>query len=357
MLMAYIIILLFGLLFGSFLNVCIYRIPRVHLTLNEHSFQSLRALADQPQHQQQSNFVKKIVYGSLVSLLQFLGLHPGLFESTLPANVLTKLTALKDQDFVTLNDFAAALESQLDPDQFDRYGDLIFHHAISKPESIVLPASHCPACQTPINPWDNIPVLSFLLLQGKCRACGARISWRYPLIELLTALLFIACVHQWGFAPQTFVYWPFLAALIVISFIDLDHRLIPNVISVPGIAIGLLLSPLLPIVWHESLAGILVGAGIIKITGDIGKRVFKKDAMGGGDVKLMAMIGAFLGWKMVFLTLFFGSITGAVIGIVWKLFTGKEYIPFGPFLSIGALFSLFFGHPFLLWYWSQISSP
>lgn len=357
MLMAYVVILLFGLLFGSFLNVCIHRIPRVHLTLSDDSFQRLRALAGPPQPQQQPHFVKKIVCGGFISLLQFLGLHPGSFETRLPSEVLTKLTALKNQDFVTLNDFAAALESQLDPQQFDRYGDLIFQHTISRPESIVLPASHCPTCHTPINPWDNIPVLSFLLLQGKCRACGARISWRYPLIELLTALLFSACAHQWGLVPQTFVYWAFLAALIVISFIDLDHRLIPNIISVPGIAIGLLVSPLLPIEWNESLAGLLVGAGIIKIAGDIGKYVFKKDAMGGGDVKLMAMIGAFLGWKMVFLTLFFGSIIGAAIGIVWKLFTGKEYIPFGPFLSVGAVFSLFFGHQFLLWYWGQISSP
>ena len=355
MLMTYIIILLFGLLFGSFLNVCIHRIPRVHLMLTEQSFQKLRTLAAHSRPQPKG--IRKVIPRYTSSFLQFLGLHPGPLATTIPSEVLTKLAPLKDQDYVTLNDFAAALEAQLDQDQFERYGDLIFHHAIARQESIVLPASHCPACQTPINPWDNIPVLSFLFLQGNCRACGAKISWRYPLIELLTAFLFLACMHQYGLVPQTFLYWAFISALIVLSFIDLDHRLIPDAISVPGVIVGLLVSPLLPIQWYESLLGILLGAGIIKMTGEIGKLVFKKEAMGGGDVKLMAMIGAFLGWKMIFLTLFLGSMTGAIIGIVWKLFTGKEYIPFGPFLSIGALFSLFFGAQVLHWYGIRILSP
>jgi leader peptidase (prepilin peptidase)/N-methyltransferase len=230
-------------------------------------------------------------------------------------------------------------------------------YRIPRQESIVFPPSHCPACGAHIKPWDNIPVLSFMLLRGKCRTCQAHISWRYPLVELLTAALFVACLYLYGFEPLTVVYLVFGSALIVISFIDLDHQIIPDLISLPGLAVGVASSYFLPIAWYESLIGALVGGGVILIIGYAGSIIFKKEAMGGGDVKLMAMIGAFLGWKLALLTIFFASLVGAVVGLIAKIFTKKEYIPFGPFLSLGALLSLVFGYQLLFWYWNQVFPP
>ncbi len=224
-------------------------------------------------------------------------------------------------------------------------------YRIPRGESIVFPASHCPHCNQDIKPWDNIPVLSYLILGGKCRFCKAGISRRYPAVELLTACLFLYTVHHFSISWNTLVYLIFVSALLVISFIDIDHRIIPDNISLPGILLGFLASFLLPLHWYESLLGILGGGGVILAVGYLGELVFKKEAMGGGDVKLLAMIGAFLGWKLALLTIFFGSLVGAAIGVVMKLFTGDEYIPFGPFLSIGALAALFFGERFLHWYW------
>ena len=223
-------------------------------------------------------------------------------------------------------------------------------YRIPRGESIAFPASHCPHCQHPIKPYDNVPVFSFLLLRGKCRSCGAAISWRYPLVEALTGALFGYVVHRYSFTGAALAYLVFTALLIAISFIDLDHLLIPDVLSLPGIALGFGASFLIPRPWHDSVIGMLLGGGMILAVGEAGERLFKKEAMGGGDVKLMAMIGAFLGWKMVLLTIFFASVVGAVIGIAMKARTGKEYIPFGPFLSLGALGALFFGENFLQWY-------
>ena len=225
-------------------------------------------------------------------------------------------------------------------------------YRIPRGESIVFPGSHCPHCQHDIKPWDNIPVLSYLMLGGKCRFCKTGISWRYPLVESLTAVLFLYTVHRFSISWATLVYLVFISALIVISFIDIDHRIIPDKISLPGIILGFLAAAfLLPLQWYDSLIGLLIGGGIIWGVGRLGELVFKKEAMGGGDVKLLAMIGAFLGWKLALLTIFFGSLAGAVIGLVMKLFTGDEYIPFGPFLALGALAALFFGERFLHWYW------
>jgi leader peptidase (prepilin peptidase)/N-methyltransferase len=346
----YAIAFVFGSLFGSFFNVCIYRIPRVHFTLTSSDIQ---ALAHSRDHANTSSIIKLYLVRPFLWMLQFLGLHPGKSEHSVPADIQTQLTAIQDRDHVSLNDFADALDSLLGEEHSLRYGDAILQQATRRPESIIFPASHCPGCQTPIKPWDNIPILSFLLLKGQCRACGTKISWRYPLLELLTALLYVGILVQFGFTLEAFVYLIFGSLLIIISFIDIDHQLIPDVLSVPGILLGIIVIPLSPIRWHDSLLGILVGGGIIWLTGFVGKLVFKKEAMGGGDIKLMAMIGAFLGWKMVLMTIFFGSITGAVLGILFKLLTGKEYIPFGPFLSIGALLSLFVGQQVLFWYWGQ----
>lgn len=230
-------------------------------------------------------------------------------------------------------------------------------YRLPRGESIVFPGSHCPQCNHSIRPWENIPVFSFLFLGGKCHYCQAPISWRYPLVELLTAIFFVIFVHQYAVSLTTLFYLIFTCALIVISFIDLDYQIIPDKISLPGIAVGFLASFFLPPTWYDSLLGIVIGGGIILAIGYAGKWVFKKEAMGGGDVKLMAMIGAFLGWKLVLLTLLLASLVGAVIGLVFKLVTGKEYIPFGPFLSLGALLALFFGEKFMIWYWNMLLPP
>jgi len=223
-------------------------------------------------------------------------------------------------------------------------------YRIPRQESIAFPASHCPHCQQPIKPWDNIPVLSYLLLGGKCRACRVPIAWRYPAVEALTAGIFVVLLHTYGISYELLWYLILLCALLVISFIDFDHRIIPDVISLPGIVLGLSASYFLPITWFEAVLGAVVGGGLIFAVGSVGGWVFKKEAMGGGDVKLMAMIGAFLGWKLALLTIFFASLVGAVIGIIQKIKTGQEYIPFGPFLSLGAVFALFVGNPLIRWY-------
>ncbi len=375
--MIYIITILLGLLFGSFLNVCIYRIPRVHVKLTEQSLANLREISPNngrqntqnlgtqaciAQHNTYVDLAKRFICRLLLPVCHFLGLYPDLKKETIPPGILTNLESLTDQDYATVSDFAIALEAQIGREQTARYGDLIFHSASFNKESIVLPSSHCPNCRAPIKPWDNVPVLSFLLLRGKCRTCQAKISLRYPLVELLTAMMFLAFVHQFGITLVTLVYLIFAGVLIAISFIDLDHQIIPDRISLPGLAFGLIVSFLLPLPatstrWYGAFLGAIVGGGIIVLIRSVGTKIFKKEAMGGGDVKLMAMIGAFLGWQMTLLAVFFGSLIGAVVGTIVKLVTGKDYIPFGPFLSVGALITVFFGQQLLFWYWNLTFPP
>lgn len=228
--------------------------------------------------------------------------------------------------------------------------------------SIVWPSSRCTSCSNPIRPWDNIPILSFLLLGGKCRTCKAPISLRYPLVEALNALLYIFLL--WRFGPD----WPFLiyalfcSALLVITFIDLDFQIIPDRISLPGIPLGLLAGSLIlpdpfmragALGWQASFIGAASGFFFYYFIAVAGEKILKKEAMGGGDIKLMAMIGGFLGWKGVILTTFFGSLFGSVIGIFMMLLRGREkgsQIPFGPFLALGAMVTLFFGQEIIIWY-------
>jgi leader peptidase (prepilin peptidase)/N-methyltransferase len=220
--------------------------------------------------------------------------------------------------------------------------------------SIVAPRSFCPACQTPIRAYDNIPIISFLLLGGKCRKCQAPISWRYPLIEALTGFIALALFMKTGLTFSYFCYFIFAAALVVITFIDLDHRIIPDVISLPGIVIGFLLSltgATLPI--PDSLIGVVVGGGSLYVVAVVYEKVTKREGMGGGDVKLLAMIGAWLGWKAVLFTLFFASLTGSVIGgtiMMAKKEDSKLAIPFGPFLAFSALAYIFIGPRLIDWY-------
>jgi len=227
-------------------------------------------------------------------------------------------------------------------------------HRLPKEESIVRPGSHCPKCNTPIQFYDNIPLLSYLLLRGKCRYCQVSISIQYPMVEAITALSSFFLFITFGVSLSFFYYFSFVAALIAITVIDLYHQIIPDVISLPGIGIGLLGSLIIPrITFFESLIGIISGGGSLFLVATIYKWLFKRDGMGGGDVKLLAMIGAFLGWKAVILTILLSSFIGSIIGITVMLIKGKDFkyaIPFGPFLSLGAVISLFWGENLISWY-------
>jgi len=225
---------------------------------------------------------------------------------------------------------------------------------LPKEESIIWPGSHCPHCKKPIRFYDNIPLLSYLLLGGKCRQCHRSISLQYPLVEGITALLSLFLIMKFGLSPTYLIYFAFVAALIVITVIDLYHQIIPDVISLPGIGVGLLASLMIPqITFFNSLLGILLGGGSLFLIATVYQWLFKREGMGGGDVKMLAMIGAFLGWKAVIVTILLGSLIGSIIGIIAMALKGKDFkyaIPFGPFLSLGAVAALFYGERLIYWY-------
>ena len=227
-------------------------------------------------------------------------------------------------------------------------------HRLPKGESILTPRSHCTNCQALIRAYHNIPLVSYLWLMGRCRSCGAAISWRYPLVELLTGLLYWSLFLQFGFSLTWLVYALLVTALIIASFIDLEHQIIPDVISLPGLALGLLLSgPLLPISFLDSLVGALVGGGIFYLIA-----LLYRGGMGGGDIKLIAMIGSFIGLRMVLLTIFVAAFSGSLVGLILILFKGKgrkDAVPFGPFLSSGAILGLLWGE-WLIRRYVQLSS-
>lgn len=222
--------------------------------------------------------------------------------------------------------------------------------------SIVSPASRCPQCESTIRWYQNIPIVSWLMLRGRCAQCAAPISIRYLLVEALTGVLFLGVFWTFGLHGATLVYWLFAAALTVITFIDLDHQIIPDVISLPGIVVGFLCSFAVPWVsWVDSLLGILVGGGSLLLVAMAYEFLTKKEGMGGGDIKLLAMIGAFLGWQAVFPVIFISSLTGTLVGIpvmIRQKADSKLALPFGPFLAFGALFYLFWGPALIRWYLS-----
>jgi leader peptidase (prepilin peptidase) / N-methyltransferase len=223
-------------------------------------------------------------------------------------------------------------------------------------KSIVRPASACPNCGAVIRWYDNIPLLSYLILRGRCRGCDTRISIRYPIIEVLCGLFAMTCGLQYGYGLPALVYFILIAALLVITFIDIDHRIIPDIISLPGIPLGFICSFLLPqLKWSDSLIGILAGGGSLLAVAWGYQLITGKDGMGGGDVKLLAMIGAFLGWKGVLFTIMASSLIGTVIGVVLMMRSGKDMkmaVPFGPFLATGAIIYIFWGPRLVEWYFN-----
>ncbi len=207
--------------------------------------------------------------------------------------------------------------------------------------------SHCPKCGAMIRWYDNIPILSYLFLRGRCRSCKERISARYPLVELLAGLFAVASFRHFGPSPAAGIYFAFLSALIVVSFIDLDFFRIPLIVTIPGIIIGLALSPWLPgLGLLRSATGALAGAGGLYLIRRVYLLVRGSEGMGAGDADLLAMMGAFLGLRGVALGLMAASLLGAAIGLVLMAVQGRGgrlRVPFGPFLSAGAMIALFFG--------------
>lgn len=221
-------------------------------------------------------------------------------------------------------------------------------------KSIVRPPSACPACGTPIRMYDNIPVLSYALLRGRCRTCDVHIALRYPLVELLTGVTALGVLHHFGPTAWGAVAFVFCAVLITITFIDVDHRIIPDVISLPGIPVFFLAAVfLLGIPWTEALIGILAGGGSLFLVAFTYYRLTGKEGMGGGDIKLLAMMGPILGWPGVLFTIFVASAVGTVVGIgimITQRGGLKLAVPFGPFLALGALLHVFYGHELIRWY-------
>jgi leader peptidase (prepilin peptidase)/N-methyltransferase len=222
---------------------------------------------------------------------------------------------------------------------------LIFR--IPEGQSIVLPSSHCPKCGHAIRVYDNIPIISYLILRGKCRDCHEKISMQYPIVEAITALMSLLLFLKFGLSFKYLSSFIFTCALITITFIDLRHQIIPDVISLPGIPAFFFLAVFFMnlTVW-ESLLGILIGGGCLFMIAFLYEIITKREGMGGGDIKLLAMLGAFLGWKSLFFILFVSSLLGAVVGVSAMIIKGQDMkyaVPFGPFLSIAAVAYLFVG--------------
>ena len=222
--------------------------------------------------------------------------------------------------------------------------------------NVIVPRSFCPNCKHPIAWYDNIPVLSYILLKGRCRYCSARISLRYPFVELFSAIIWVGSYKIWGLSPDMFIYVLFFSLLFVASMVDIEHRIIPDEVSVGGMLAGLVISFLYPELHHKashlqgllwSFIGAMAGGGLIYLVAIIGEMIFRKEAMGGGDVKLQAMIGAFLGWKWAVFSFFVGCFVGSAIGIYQLIRYKDSTLPFGPALAIGSVICLFWGNNLL----------
>lgn len=250
-------------------------------------------------------------------------------------------------------------------------------YRLPRHESIVFPGSHCPHCGKAVRPYDNIPVLSYLVLAGKCRFCRKPISFQYPLVEALSGLSFLACALFWGATAPAFINSLFLAAILVLIFIDYHHQILPDIITIPGIIAGLLVCPfqdqafyadslaqriaelvswssadsLTP--WIGALLGAVAGGGLLWLVAKLYYLARRRHGMGMGDVKMMAMVGAFLGWRLALLTIFLGSFLGSVAGVLLILFGGRSLttkLAFGTFLGIASSISLFHGLSLVQWY-------
>jgi leader peptidase (prepilin peptidase)/N-methyltransferase len=226
-------------------------------------------------------------------------------------------------------------------------------YRLPRHESLSFPASHCTSCDRPLAWFENIPVAGWLALKGRCRTCHASISAMYPIVEAITGVAFVAGYLIYGWTPLLAARLLFACAMIVLFAIDLRHHILPNIITVPGIVVGFVLSIFLPPGWQSSSIGIVAGGGILFAIAEAYYRLRGVEGLGMGDVKMLAMIGAFLGWQLMLLTLVLASFTGALVGIV-VLGSGRGgmqfALPFGTFLAVGALVAAVTGDPIVAWY-------
>lgn len=228
-------------------------------------------------------------------------------------------------------------------------------------KSIVHPPSSCPRCGERIRFYDNIPVVSYLVLLGRCRYCRHPISPQYPLVEAITGLFSLALFLKIGASPEYVFYLLFGASLIAVAFIDLHHQIIPDVVSIPGILAGVALSffPFSPLSWIDSLIGVAAGGGFLLVVALAFEKMTGRQGMGMGDVKMLAMIGAWMGWRALLFIVLLSSITGSLIGGAMLLLNRqgvRARIPFGPFLALGTLVFLFLGPDIVLWF-SRLGQP
>ena len=243
-------------------------------------------------------------------------------------------------------------------------------HRIPRGRSVVRPRSRCPQCNHPIKVWENIPLFSYVILRGRCSKCRTRISWVYPAVEALAAGVFYLLFLKYGLSTPLFLNAVFFSLLIVLTFIDLYHRVLPDVLTLSATAVGFLLVPLqsaeffpkpatswlgdiIAARYFESFLGIVLGGGLLWVAARLYVAVKKVEGMGLGDVKMMMLIGGFLGWRFAWLTVFLGSLIGAVIGLAFIYLSGRDRkyeLPFGSFLGIAAIAATLWGKDLIAWY-------
>ena len=244
----------------------------------------------------------------------------------------------------------------------------IYRPAVGK--SIIKPGSHCFKCEHPLAWYDNVPIFSYLILKGHCRYCNAKFSPRYAVVEALTGILFCLLFSKFLWSWELLIFMIVTSGLIISTFVDFDHFIIPNFITFPGMIMGFLWSF---VVWFgfkesafpvknplESLIGFLVGAGFLFIIGEIFTKILKKEAMGFGDVKLLGMLGTFMGWKLILLTVIISSFAGSVVGVLMISMKKQDrwgHIPYGPYLALAAFIAIMWGNQMIDWYWNFMIPP
>ncbi|MFH1062989.1 MAG: A24 family peptidase [Candidatus Omnitrophota bacterium] len=321
-------IVLFGCLIGSFLNVCIYRMPRSGKVVPD----EFLSISGSKEHT--DKLWEDLIKSGYID------------EDGYVERKFKKLR--KNQQF---SGFELEGKYENSKTRIFKILDKSCELSIDKPKR-----SFCPNCQKQVVWYDNIPLLSYLFLGGKCRFCQKPISFRYFMVEFITAGLLVVLYSFFGLSVQFFVYGVLTCALIISTFIDFDFFIIPDEITLGGLLIGIVLSVIFPQLhgvstWSGSLIqsglGILAGGGSIYLIGRFGEIIFKKESMGGGDVKFLAMIGSILGWQMALLIFFLAPFFGAGVGIVAKLTKGAEIIPYGPYLSLATFLVLLWGNNIL----------
>jgi len=226
-------------------------------------------------------------------------------------------------------------------------------HRLPLHESLVWPGSYCPKCRTPLRWYDNVPVVGYAMLRGRCRSCGTRISALYPIVEVVTAAVFVAGYLLFGLQPLLVARLLFTCAMIVLAVTDIEHRILPDKITLPGIPLGLVFNLFLPPGFTSAVIGVVTWPTALFLMGRVVSYFLKRDALGFGDVKMLAMIGAFLGWQLAFVTVFASSIIGSFFGLLGIALLGRDRyyeIPLGTFLAVAAIFTAMVGERLLGWY-------